>query len=473
MSTQKKLGLDGLGKVWGKVFELMKTVTGNVDVAGKGTLQEQIDANDSDISTLRRDISRTLLYTNVTVQNTDLDNYKTAGIYYFGANFLPTNAPTSGVGLLMTIKENDGIFQLWFRSVGSDSAVYAIYQRCCDLDTATGTGTWLDWVEYGSSANIAQQVASTYLPLSGGTMTGNIKYTIGNRNQYINSDGDNEYWMGYNSGGTLIGLYDDIQDAYIWNFVRESRKLRLGSAASQVDLMANLVANSNDINIQSRYFNSISTNSSIEMTSFVNLTSDYGITVMLTENAFRPGTNTVNLGNATVRWKAVYALDGSINTSDRNLKDNIQKLTDIHKKFFMKLVPVSFTFKEGTSGRTHIGFISQDVEEAMTELGLTALDFAGFCKDVKTKVITRTEVKLDSEGNEVVDEDGKPIYVDIEEEVPDLDENGNEQYIYSLRYTEFIAIIAYVLQDNVNRVESLEKRIDQLTRRLEEMEEKI
>lgn len=473
MSTQKKLGLDGLGKVWEKVFELMKTVTGNVDVAGKGTLQEQIDAKASTIATLQRDRSRTLLYTNVTVQNTDLDNYKTAGIYYFGAKYLPTNAPTSGVGLLMTIVENDGIFQLWFRSVGSDSAVYAIYQRCCDLDTATGTGTWLDWVEYGSSANIAQQVASTYLPLSGGTMTGNIKYTSGERTQYINADGDTEYWMGYNSGGTVIGLYDDIQDVYIWSFVRESRKLRLGSASSEVELWVNLVTNSPTVEIQSRHFKSRSTNSDIEMTSFVTLTSDYGITVMLTENAFRPDTNTVNLGNATVRWKAVYALDGSINTSDRNLKDNIQELTDIHKKFFMKLVPVSFTFKEGTSGRTHIGFISQDVEEAMTELGLTALDFAGFCKDVKTKVITRTEVKLDSEGNEVVDEDGKPIYVDIEEEVPDLDENGNEQYIYSLRYTEFIAIIAYVLQDNVNRVESLEKRIDQLTRRLEEMEEKI
>lgn len=52
----------------------------------------------------------------------------------------------------------------------------------------------------------------------------------------------------------------------------------------------------------------------------------------------------------------------------------------------MKLQPVSFLFKDGTSGRTHIGFIAQDVEQAMSECGLTDLDFAGFCKDQKLTV---------------------------------------------------------------------------------------
>ena len=160
-------------------------------------------------------------------------------------------------------------------------------------------------------------------------------------------------------------------------------------------------------------------------------------------NSGSPVDNVMRLGSSSGRWKQLYAATTTISTSDRNMKDNIRELTEIHKNFFMKLVPVSFTFKDGESGRTHVGFIAQDVEQAMTECGLTALDFAGFCKDVKV------EAYLDERSGEY-------------EERPLLDEEGNEQYIYSLRYEEFIGIITYVLQDNVNEVNSLKKDMDEL-----------
>lgn len=38
----KKLGPDGLGKVWEKVYTLMKVITGEVDVENEGNLQAQI-----------------------------------------------------------------------------------------------------------------------------------------------------------------------------------------------------------------------------------------------------------------------------------------------------------------------------------------------------------------------------------------------------------------------------------------------
>lgn len=51
MDNFKKLGKDGLEKVWKKVFSLIKLLTGDVDVSGKGTLQEQINKKaDSDHS---------------------------------------------------------------------------------------------------------------------------------------------------------------------------------------------------------------------------------------------------------------------------------------------------------------------------------------------------------------------------------------------------------------------------------------
>lgn len=156
------------------------------------------------------------------------------------------------------------------------------------------------------------------------------------------------------------------------------------------------------------------------------------------------------LGTANYRWNEVYTSNSSITTSDRNLKENIKPLSKKHIDFFRLLAPVSFTFKDGKSGRTHIGFISQDVEEAMDKVGLTDLDFAGFCKDIKTVV------KCDEDGQEI--------------EEPDLDENGNVQYIYSLRYGEFIALNTYMIQDTMNKIDKLEQENGQLMERLEKLE---
>lgn len=72
----------------------------------------------------------------------------------------------------------------------------------------------------------------------------------------------------------------------------------------------------------------------------------------------------ISLGSANYRFSQLYVTSSSISTSDKNYKDDIKSLTDKHLQFFMKLQPVSFLFKDGTSGRTHIGFIAQDVEQA-------------------------------------------------------------------------------------------------------------
>lgn len=151
---------------------------------------------------------------------------------------------------------------------------------------------------------------------------------------------------------------------------------------------------------------------------------------------------TMNLGTSDYRWNALYASSGTIHTSDKTKKRNIKPLSDTHLQFFQLLQPVSFLFKDGTSGRTHIGFISQDVEEAMKQVGLTDLDFAGFCKDVKMKCY------LDDDGNEI--------------EEPLLDENGKEQYIYSLRYEEFIALNTYAIQHLTTELNETKKELSEL-----------
>jgi hypothetical protein len=142
----------------------------------------------------------------------------------------------------------------------------------------------------------------------------------------------------------------------------------------------------------------------------------------------------VKLGLSSRKWAQLYAASGTILTSDRNAKTNIVDMENTQEQLFNKLRPVTFKLKDGSSGRTHYGFISQDVEDSLGELKLTGRDFAGFCKDLR------------------IDENGEAI----------LDENGNEIYDYSLRYSEFVALNTHMIQKLQNEIAGLKAEIAEL-----------
>lgn len=154
------------------------------------------------------------------------------------------------------------------------------------------------------------------------------------------------------------------------------------------------------------------------------------------------------LGTANHRWTQLFATTSTIDTSDRNLKNTILPLSDRYKELFMRLKPVSYKFNDGTSGRTHIGFISQDVEESMEEVGLSDLEFAGFCKDQKTKRITIPAP---------VGDDPDYQHEDTYEDIP-----VEGEYIYGLRYEEFIALNTQMIQECFKEIETLKATIQTL-----------
>ena len=151
----------------------------------------------------------------------------------------------------------------------------------------------------------------------------------------------------------------------------------------------------------------------------------------------RAGRNNIaNVGSPSFKWDNIYATNGTIQTSDKNQKRDIQKIEDKYLEMFDLLEPVSFKRIDGD--RTHIGFVSQDVESAMNQVGLNAMDFAGFCKDVK----------------EATNENGELSIVS--------DENGNLIEIYGLRYSEFIAL-------NTAKIKQLEQLVLQLQAEINEL----
>lgn len=176
-----------------------------------------------------------------------------------------------------------------------------------------------------------------------------------------------------------------------------------------------------------------------------NSTSDYTTRLLETSagillyygSCFRPSaehSGSATLGASGNRWATAWLTNGVNSSSDRNQKENILEIGEKYEALFERLVPVSYELIGSNHDRVHIGYISQDVETAMEEVGLTDKEFAGFCKDLKTETIEET--------GEVVQ-----IY----------DENGNPEYVYSLRYSEFIALNTHMIQRLAKRVEALEE----------------
>lgn len=162
-----------------------------------------------------------------------------------------------------------------------------------------------------------------------------------------------------------------------------------------------------------------------------------------TSTAFCPNvTNDVTLGGASKLWKTVYAKTGTINTSDRTKKHDIKDLTEVYEKLFLKLQPKSFIFNDGD--RVHIGAISQDVEDAMHELGMSAEDFAGFCKDIQYDY-------------REYNDDGTPVE---ESRYIITDADGNPVYDYALRYQDFIFLTIHMVQKLFIKIEKIENEMD-------------
>lgn len=89
---------------------------------------------------------------------------------------------------------------------------------------------------------------------------------------------------------------------------------------------------------------------------------------------------TYSCGTSIYRWSDVYSDTSVATTSDRKMKTAVTYDMAPYETLFDRLRPTPFRYNNGTSGRTHLGMISQDVEQAMAETGLTGQDFAGFVR---------------------------------------------------------------------------------------------
>jgi hypothetical protein len=202
----------------------------------------------------------------------------------------------------------------------------------------------------------------------------------------------------------------------------------------------------------------------------------HGIALDASGNSVLPSTetgatldNTVDLGASSGRYDDIYATNPTIQTSDANEKQQIASLTDAEITAAKAISKLFKTFKwndkvaeKGDAARTHAGVIAQDVQQAMTNAGLDAGNYAFFISSTWWE--TQTEVPA---VDEVVDEDGnviteaKEAYTRIDtyatlEEAP---EGATERTRLGIRYPELLAFIGAATEQ---RLASIEARLDAL-----------
>lgn len=178
-----------------------------------------------------------------------------------------------------------------------------------------------------------------------------------------------------------------------------------------------------------------------------------------------------NIGQPGYCFAGIYCKNAVIQTSDRELKKEISYIGNASREYsstymddaqlislILGLKACVYKFKENDSNRPHHGLIAQDVEELLQKLGIK--DHAAFIKSPKTRDVEVEEEYTDKDGSKKT---RKRI---VQEEIP-------EEYIYGLRYEEFIADIIRFCQILYSRNTELETALEEQKKKAESLEKRI
>jgi hypothetical protein len=115
--------------------------------------------------------------------------------------------------------------------------------------------------------------------------------------------------------------------------------------------------------------------------------------------------NTMQLGAASYRPTVLFAVSGTINTSDANEKQQIQDLDEAELRVAVRIKQLVKKFKfndavadKGDKARIHVGVVAQEVQSAFIAEGLDPHRYAMFCQDTWYE-LDGDAVSPDDDGN--------------------------------------------------------------------------
>ena len=186
--------------------------------------------------------------------------------------------------------------------------------------------------------------------------------------------------------------------------------------------------------------------------------------VLPTNSSGSNSDDVMDIGAVSARFDDVYATNGTIQTSDRNEKENIASMSDAEitaakaiSKLFKTFKWKDAVAKKGDSARTHAGVIAQDVQQAMTDAGLDAGNYAFFISSTWWE--TQTEVpavaeETDEEGNVIVEAQEAYTRTDTYETAEEAPAGATERTRLGIRYPELLAFIGAATEQRLTNIET-------------------
>lgn len=339
------------------------------------------------------------------------------------------------------------------RNGAEDGTGYGMYLRSKLVSNGnltwgkqTSSSSWQDERTILDSANYS----SYALPLSGGTMTGDIKR---NGNAVVNTgtDGSTNFSGGTNlDNGAVLVLRGSTQSGLEGRFeLWTTGGYELIGYPSGELRWNGLRINLNSSGFFTHIYGGSSDYPHIVLTQYSN-----GYII----HPAHAGTGSIGSSDSRFEYgyfKNVYNSSGAITTSDRNKKHDIKEISDeFSEKVVDGLIPSSFKFNDGSSGRTHFGIIAQDLEKLLESLGISTTDFAPLVKEYPDK-----EVEIENPDYDENDENSQKY-------IKKLEKDYDAEPIYNVRYEEFIMIL-------VKYCQCLKKKDFELEKRISELEEKV
>lgn len=156
-----------------------------------------------------------------------------------------------------------------------------------------------------------------------------------------------------------------------------------------------------------------------------------------------PSSSSVYCGTNPNPFAGGYSSGGWKTTSDGRKKKDFRKLLedDRFERFFELLQPMEYRLMENDE-KMHIGFVAQDVEQAMTDCDISENEFYG----LEHAVFSEKDFESNEEWEKF------------------LEQNGGANDMYTLCYQEFIALNTAMIQKLQNRCRDFERRLSALER---------
>ena len=158
-----------------------------------------------------------------------------------------------------------------------------------------------------------------------------------------------------------------------------------------------------------------------------------------------PNDNLADIGTSGNRWDNIYATNGTIQTSDRNEKQDIVELSDAEQRVAVACKGLLRKFRwidaveaKGDDARIHFGIIAQDLQAAFEAEGLDAARYAMFTSNTWWETQTEVAAVEATEDSEAVDAYTRTDTYDTAEEAP---EGATERTRLGVRYSELLAFI--------------------------------